>query len=180
VVKEKNTREEILEIALEIVQKQGLKALTQTQVAAIAGLRQSHVTYYFPKKTDLLLAVLDASHEASNKKNHGFSKKKALTPEDEAIELIESLMLNPKKMGFFIGLIAESSDERELRSLLASHAKGFVAHICKLFGRKEGDQVVQDFIDQVRGIGLRNLLENDVKLRKEINIRKIAKNYGLC
>ena len=179
-VKEKNTREEILEVALEIVQKQGLKALTQTQVAATAGLRQSHVTYYFPKKTDLLLAVLDASHEASNKKNHGLTKNKSIAPADEAIELIETLMLNPKKMGFFVGLIAESSDEKELKKLLAAHAKGFVAHICKLFGRNENDPIVQDFVDQVRGIGLRNLLETEAKLKKEINIRKIAQNYGLC
>ena len=179
-VKEKNTREEILGVALEIVQKQGLKALTQTQVAVTAGLRQSHVTYYFPKKTDLLLAVLDASHEASKKKNHSSLKTKSLAPIDEAIELIESLMLNPKKMGFFIGLIAESSDEKELKKLLALHAKGFVDHICKLFGREDGDPTVQDFVDQVRGIGLRNLLETEAKLKKEINIRKIAQNYGLC
>lgn len=113
-------------------------------------------------------------------KNHGLAKNKSIAPADEAIELIETLMLNPKKMGFFVGLIAESSDEKELKKLLAAHAKGFVAHICKLFGRNENDPIVQDFVDQVRGIGLRNLLETEAKLKKEINIRKIAQNYGLC
>lgn len=47
-------RERILFAAVEILNADGFGALTQTRVAERAGLRQSHVTYYFPTRNDLL------------------------------------------------------------------------------------------------------------------------------
>ena len=46
-------------------------ALTQPKIAKALGLRQSHLTYYFPRKADLFAALLDASHDraASQRKN---------------------------------------------------------------------------------------------------------------
>ena len=57
-----STRQRILDAAIRIARKSGIKALTQPRVAAAAGVRQSHLTYYFPRKADLLAAVLEASH----------------------------------------------------------------------------------------------------------------------
>ena len=48
------TRERILHAAVEILNAEGFGALTQTRVAEKAGVRQSHVTYYFPVRNDLL------------------------------------------------------------------------------------------------------------------------------
>ena len=49
-----SARERILFAAVEILNADGFGALTQTRVAERAGLRQSHVTYYFPTRNDLL------------------------------------------------------------------------------------------------------------------------------
>ena len=49
-----NTRERILFAAVEILNTKGFGALTQTCVAERAGVRQSHLTYYFPMRNDLL------------------------------------------------------------------------------------------------------------------------------
>jgi AcrR family transcriptional regulator len=48
------TRDRILHAAVEILNNEGFGALTQTRVAAKAGVRQSHITYYFPVRNDLL------------------------------------------------------------------------------------------------------------------------------
>ena len=48
------TRDRILHAAMEILNNDGFGALTQTRVAEKAGVRQSHVTYYFPVRNDLL------------------------------------------------------------------------------------------------------------------------------
>ncbi len=48
------TRERILHAAMEILNDDGFGALTQTRVAERAGVRQSHITYYFPARNDLL------------------------------------------------------------------------------------------------------------------------------
>lgn len=47
-------REQILHAAVDILNSDGFGALTQTRVAARAGMRQSHLTYYFPARNDLL------------------------------------------------------------------------------------------------------------------------------
>jgi AcrR family transcriptional regulator len=45
--------------ALEVIGEAGLAGFTQARVAARAGMRQSHLTYYFPTRDDLLVAVAD-------------------------------------------------------------------------------------------------------------------------
>jgi AcrR family transcriptional regulator len=47
-------REQILHAAVEVLNSEGFGALTQTHVAKRAGVRQSHLTYYFPARNDLL------------------------------------------------------------------------------------------------------------------------------
>ena len=47
-------REQILHAAVEILNAEGFGGLTQTRVAERAGMRQSHLTYYFPARNDLL------------------------------------------------------------------------------------------------------------------------------
>jgi AcrR family transcriptional regulator len=49
----------IVAAALEVIGESGLGGFTQPRVAARAGLRQSHLTYYFPTRDDLLVAVAD-------------------------------------------------------------------------------------------------------------------------
>jgi AcrR family transcriptional regulator len=49
----------IVAAALEVIGEAGLAGFTQPRVAARAGLRQSHLTYYFPTRDDLLVAVAD-------------------------------------------------------------------------------------------------------------------------
>ena len=47
-------RERIIAAAVQLLHEQGINALTQTKVSHLAGVRQSHLTYYFPTRTDLL------------------------------------------------------------------------------------------------------------------------------
>jgi AcrR family transcriptional regulator len=54
-----DARTRLLSAALQVLHKDGILALTQTQVAAAAGLRQSHLTYYFPTRSELLKAIVE-------------------------------------------------------------------------------------------------------------------------
>lgn len=55
------TKEKILNAALDVLLQEGFPALTQTRVAEVAGIRQGLLTYHFPKRMDLLTAVVDES-----------------------------------------------------------------------------------------------------------------------
>ena len=55
--KEKDVRTRLMDAALAILKEAGLLALTQPAVARRAGVKQGHLTYYFPSRRDLLTAV---------------------------------------------------------------------------------------------------------------------------
>src|ERR1700722_15957747 len=52
--------ERIIAAAITVLQREGVLGLTQPRVAAAAGLRQSHLTYYFPTRRDLVAGVAEA------------------------------------------------------------------------------------------------------------------------
>jgi AcrR family transcriptional regulator len=54
-------KSEILAAGLEVLREDGFAAFTQPRIAARAGLRQSHLTYYFPTRVDLLAGVARAA-----------------------------------------------------------------------------------------------------------------------
>ncbi|MCB1906465.1 MAG: TetR/AcrR family transcriptional regulator [Rhodocyclaceae bacterium] len=56
-----DTRSRILDAGAGLLNDEGLAAVTQPRIARAAGLRQSHVTYYFPTRADLLLALAEHS-----------------------------------------------------------------------------------------------------------------------
>jgi AcrR family transcriptional regulator len=47
-------RDRIIAAAVEVLHEHGINALTQARVSDLAGVRQSHLTYYFPTRGDLL------------------------------------------------------------------------------------------------------------------------------
>jgi len=59
-----DVRSRILDSALELVLESGVAALTQPKIARAAGLRQSHLTYYFPTRAELLQSVVQHMMEA--------------------------------------------------------------------------------------------------------------------
>ena len=56
-------RDRILEAALSLLAEGGAHELTQPRVARAAGVRQSHLTYYFPTRGELLQEVARYSIE---------------------------------------------------------------------------------------------------------------------
>ena len=91
-------RERILEAALELVSKSGAHELTQPKVARAAGVRQSHLTYYFPTRGDLLQEVARYSIAAL------------------AGQLAHAKVHNPSQVAH--GIAAGSADKRRVRVLL--------------------------------------------------------------
>src|ERR1051325_11984690 len=58
-----DVRERILQAALALLAESGAHELTQPRVAKAAGVLQSHLTYYFPTRADLLQEVARYSIE---------------------------------------------------------------------------------------------------------------------
>ena len=52
-------REQIIEAAMDVIANQGLHKLSLSQIEARTGMARGHLTYYFPTKEAILLAVFD-------------------------------------------------------------------------------------------------------------------------
>lgn len=146
-------RQRILSAALDLVEQEGVDALTQPRVAKAAGVRQSHLTYYFPRKPDLLVALLQASHERAPHAGDA-------DPVSEAL----ALMLDRRRMRFFLAIVLAAAEEAELRPIVAAHARALTERVAAAFGRGADDPAAAAFVDLMRGVGLRALLQPETSL----------------
>lgn len=164
-------RKRILDAALEIMSTEGLRRLTQPKVAAAAGIRQSHLTYYFPKKVDLIVALLgDHVHgeEGDGANNHHDPNQI-----DPALELVAA---DKRRISFFLNLIVEAEHEPQLRKIVYEHMTAFDAVVAQAYGRKPADPDVEAFVDSLRGLGMKSVLRESVG---DIDIDGRAKRFGL-
>jgi AcrR family transcriptional regulator len=161
-------RRRILDAALDIVETEGIAALTQPKVAKAAGLRQSHLTYYFPRKADLVIALLEASH--------GRAERRPDRSSGDVFALLAGLMFERERMVFFLGILMAVSDDPELRDNFRAHADGLAAEIAGDFGVAPDDPALAAFIDELRGAGLRRLIVGDSPVP---DIAAMAARHGL-
>ena len=54
-------RKHIIDAGLGLLREEGLPGLTQPRIATRTGLRQSHLTYYYPTRAALVAAVARAA-----------------------------------------------------------------------------------------------------------------------
>lgn len=166
-----NRRQLILDTALDIIETEGMKALTQPRIAKIAGLRQSNLTYYFPRKADLYIALLEASHERAEQRHKNTKVSLAA--------MLTALFFTPERMRFFLAIALEVSDDPELTHVMAAHAAGLSGTVADRLGLLDNDDRVIAFIDELRGIGIRGLLEPQMTAHPEITLTHLAQRHGL-
>lgn len=120
---ENPVREKILKAAVKLLGDSGIKKLAQPQIAKKAGVPQGHMTYYFPTRSDLLMAVAERSFrsvaEAVLKKAAQVSH---LSPK-ESLSLVEPLIRNKSRTRMLVGLLVESDENPELRRTLQDNLK---------------------------------------------------------
>ncbi|WP_312365840.1 helix-turn-helix domain-containing protein [Ensifer sp.] len=163
------TRQRILDAALDIIEAQGMKALTQPKIAKATGLRQSHLTYYFPRKADLFIALLDASHSRAA----GQTQADASSVE----AMLSTLVFDRGRMRFLLAILLEIDDDRELQAVLHAHLAQLVRVVATRLGRPAEDAAVQSFVDELRGIGLRHL--SDPAPGERPSVAAVANRHGI-
>ena len=153
-------RERILDAAETVLRRDGALRLTQPEVARLAGVRQSHLTYYFPRRTDLLAALATSFLDRTAASLDTLEREAA--PGRDAtlatIALVTRLIAEPDSMRAFLALIVEADQDAQLRALLDMRMREFTALIAGHLGRSETDPDVHLLLAAIRGFGLSNLL----------------------
>src|ERR1700693_4349738 len=70
-------REQIVEAAVSVITKQGLQNLSLSEIEAKAGMSRGQLTYYFPAKEDILLAVFDRLIRMMHERHRGAGEGQA-------------------------------------------------------------------------------------------------------
>lgn len=123
-------RSRILAAGVELLRTHGIATLTQPRIAKAAGVSQSHLTYYFPTRSRLLLAIAETAIEEVVD-SLGIAASGG--PDDLAQQLGE-LLPRQAPVRVLLGLIVAADSEPELREALS----GLIGRVRARFGELLG------------------------------------------
>ncbi|HET7187888.1 MAG TPA: TetR/AcrR family transcriptional regulator [Gemmatimonadaceae bacterium] len=149
-------RERILAAALATLREHGWQKLTQVRVAKRARVRQSHLTYYFPTRDDLLEAVTAQVVEEIGRHAAGLTA----TQGDPGAMLtrLASTVADSAHMRMFVGLIVEADDDPAIRTLMARGTQHIEAAIARALGGDDSAERARVILAATWGLGLYRFL----------------------
>ena len=152
-------REKIVDAAIALLEQSGARGFGQVKVARAAGLQQGHLTYYFPRKADLVAAVLvRLSGRARAELEQALAKGGGQPSEELLFSLLRRLLSDRRRSLILLGLMAEAVDDVEIRRALAEQLQFQRRVFALLMQRNENDLDVHLAVAALRGLGIENLL----------------------
>lgn len=156
---EENVAERILCAAIEVLRESGVQRLTQVEVAAAAGVRQSHLTYYFPRRYDLLEAV-------TTRVVDGIAQgvRDAVTDADPAdpramLRRLSASVSDIGHMRMFVGMIVEADRDPDLRRVAVRATRRMEAALAEaLGGGADAKERARVILGAIWGLGLYHFL----------------------
>ena len=146
-------KDQILEAAVQLLGQHGLRKLTGPQVAKKARVRQSHVTYYFPHRSDLVGAVARRYIESVAEEALKLSQEGKSTD-----ALITAVLGDRRRVRTLISLLVASEEDPALRQQLIESVMGTRSLIGAMLGLPPGDKTPILLQALLWGLGLQHLL----------------------
>lgn len=118
-----DVRSAILDAGSSLLREHGIAVLTQPRVAAAAGVKQSHLTYYFPKRADLLIGI--ATHTVEGLLARLTERLETLPASAAFLDVFSTAIVNGLPPRIMIGLTVAADEEPALRAPL----DGLIGHV---------------------------------------------------
>ncbi len=152
-----SVRDRILDAAIAALRESGLQRFTQMLVAERAGVRQSHLTYYFPTRDDLFAAVTTrAVSEIAG------AVRRAVAEEDidhaAALDRLASSIGDRAHMRMFVGMTVEADGDPGLRAILVAGTRRLESELAHALGGAEARQRARLVLAALWGLGLYRFL----------------------
>ncbi len=145
-------RERILDAAMTVLRQEGIQRLTQVEVAKRAGVRQSHLTYYFPSRTDLLDAIAARFVDGLTA---GVGRAGGQTRDPgSALAHLAKAIADPEHMRMFIGVIVEADQDPATRALLLRGTERMEAALAEILGGADQKERARAMLATLWGLGL--------------------------
>jgi AcrR family transcriptional regulator len=135
------------------IRQSGLQGLSQVQVARKADVRQSHLTYYFPKRHDLLHAVATRFTDGLL---HDLQQVAGAAAGGPAATLrrVADAIVDPAHMRMFTGVVVEADGDPELRSIMVRQTQRLQSALATLLGGDDATDHAALVLATLWGVGL--------------------------
>jgi AcrR family transcriptional regulator len=139
-------RQQILDTGLAILREEGLPGFTQPRIAARSGLRQSHLTYYFPTRTALLAAVARQAVDIQLAAVAAMIGK--IASPRSAAAAIASVVIRHENTRVLVALNQAADQDSALRDLFNELTDGFLDQLRNMLDRfgMKADQATIDLV----------------------------------
>jgi len=150
-----DVRDRILDAALWVLHHEGIRQFTQTRVAERAKVRQSHLTYYFPTRAELLEGT--ASRVLDGVMAHIAEAGKTVPGwgAGHLLGILARKMVESDHMRMFLAMIIEADRDPAVRHLMtygATRVRDAIA--AALGGGPDADRKARVVQTAIWGLGL--------------------------
>lgn len=166
--------ERILEAALRLLAESGAHELTQPKVARAAGVRQSHLTYYFPTRGELLQEVARYSIEK-------LAGQLAHARPDAMAEGIAAGAADKRRSRVMLGLVASADRDPAIKKRMRKFVGELRARMAPLLaagGLQTDPESVAFFHSCVVGCAVLQLARDNAEARAEA--QAVLKKAAAC
>ena len=129
-----DVRSKILDAALQLVFESGIAALTQPRIAQAAGLRQSHLPYYFPTRAALLEGVAQHMMDGLMKGMQAVAQANAGRGADALARAMGEAVADPRRARVMLALVVASDEEPAIKVWLRAFIKRLRGKLALLLG----------------------------------------------
>jgi len=158
-IDEGGIRERIMDAAMAALREDGVRGLSQVHVARRAGVRQSHLTYYFPKRQDLIEAAatrfadgIASGLEAAAAANSSGGSTRSL------LQYFAAIVVDVGHMRMFTAMIIEADEDPEVRAILNRITLRIRSMLAESLGGRHADERAAMLMATLWGIGLYDFL----------------------
>lgn len=164
-----HVRQRILDAALGLMAEHGFMEVTQPKIARAAGVRQSHLTYYFPTRAELLKALAMHSIEILLGSLATGASAGKLTPALFA-QFAGEALADKRGARVMLGLIVSSEEDREIKQFLRDfvvRVRATLTDVARLLGRDPDQSNIVALHMLFVGAAVLNVARDDANSRRE-------------
>jgi AcrR family transcriptional regulator len=174
-----DVRTRILASALALLAESGVTELTQPKVSRGAGVSQSHLTYYFPTRADLLLAVarhaieqvMTQLYEAVARGESGRGGPSVGASAERGAGVLVAALTDKRNIRVMLGLVVASDEDRKIKASLRQFVKdvrAVLARELRAMGAKVDDEAIAALHATAVGLAVLNLARDNEASRREV------------
>ena len=152
---ESDIRERILAAAMAVLQEDGIQGLSQVQVARRAKVRQSHLTYYFAKRHDLIEAVAIRFLEGVT---HGLDEAGIGGDASSLLQRLAAFIVEPRHMRMFTAVIVEADRDPTVRAILVRVTRQLQSTLAAALRGDEAAERAAIILANLWGLGLHDFV----------------------